>query len=470
MSLFLGRLHPVLVHLPIGLLIAAAGFQAWVAWRRRRGSTSTLEAAVGPLLWLSALGAVVSAGAGFLLGSTGAYGGDTFDRHQWLGFGVAVLAVLTVAARWHAGRKADRNAQVTYQVLLVASLVVLVGASHLGATLTHGEGYLTEHAPGPVKWVLNLLEPRPDEPQVDEPPGQAVVYQALVAPVFETRCVTCHGAERTEGGLRLDHPEGITAGGDHGAVVSPERPGSSELWRRVSLPSTHADVMPPSGRPPVTAAEGALINWWIAGGASFDETLGEAEVGPEVRPVVEALLGPLPPGGPTLPPVSPGQADPEALEAAQEAGFSVKPVAEGLDYVQVQTTNARGSIGDDEVALLAGLGSQVLWLDLAGTSVSDAALETIGGLPHVVRLNLSRTAVTGEGLAHLSGMEYLESLNLYGTAVGDDGLEHLQALSRLRSLYLWQTEVTPSAAEALGSRLPDLEVDTGGGFEASPEA
>ena len=38
----LGRLHPVLVHLPIGLLIAAAGFQAWVAWRRRRGDVSAL--------------------------------------------------------------------------------------------------------------------------------------------------------------------------------------------------------------------------------------------------------------------------------------------------------------------------------------------------------------------------------------------------------------------------------------------
>ena len=56
-----------------------------------------------------------------------------------------------------------------------------------------------------------------------------------------------------------------------------------------------------------------------------------------------------------------------------------------------------------------------MWLDLGGTAVTDAGLESVGRLAHVVRLDLSRTAVSDAGLAHLGDLAYLESLNLYGT-------------------------------------------------------
>jgi len=298
------------------------------------------------------------------------------------------------------------------------------------------------------------------------PPEEAIAFDALIAPIFESRCVACHGAERSEGGLRLDDPGRIGEGGDHGAVVTPERPGASELWRRVSLPPSHPDVMPPHGRSSVTAAEGALLRWWIQEGAPFEKTLGEVEVALDARSVIEATLGPLPAGGPTLPPVSPDDPDPGAVAAAEAAGFSVKAIAAGVAFVQVQTTNATDPIGDTEVATLTALAPQILWLDLGGTEVTDAGLESIGRLPHVVRLDLSRTAVTDEGVAHLTGLAYLESLNLYGTRVGDEGIEHLESLPRLRSLYVWQTATTPAGVERLSVVLPDLEVVAGDGFES----
>jgi hypothetical protein len=223
--------------------------------------------------------------------------------------------------------------------------------------------------------------------------------------------------------------------------------------------------MPPGGRQPVTAAEGALLRWWIAEGASFEATLGEMDVPVEVRPIVEALVGPLPPEGPTLPPGPVAPADATLLAAAEAAGFSLRPIAEGVAFLQV--TYAGGSSGDVDLTALEPLRDQVAWLDLGGAGVSDAGLEGVGALRNLVRLDLSRTGITDAGLAHLPDLHHLESLNLYGTAVTDAGLAHLVGLASLRRLYLWQTTTTSAGVDELRTSLPALEVEPGSDTKAS---
>jgi uncharacterized membrane protein len=462
LALFLGRLHPVLVHLPIGVLVAAGVLQAWVSWRQRRGRASTAEAAIGPLLGLAALGAVVAATAGWLLGANGGYAGDLFARHRLLGFGLAGSALVTAGLWRLASRRSDRSTRLLYGTALVSTLALLVAAGHAGAVLTRGEGYFIEHAPPPLRALIEVFAPEPAFSDIDTPPEQAVVYSALVQPVLESRCVACHGAERSEGGLRLDGPEGIGAGGEHGPAVVPGRPESSELWRRISLPPWHADAMPPPGRRRTTASEGAVLHWWIAEGAPFEKVLAEVEVAPDVRDTIEAHLGPLPPDGPPLPPVKVEHPDPGALAAARTAGFTVKPIADGLSFVLVHAANT-DALGDAELKKLLPLAPQVVWMDLRGTEVTDAGLATVGRFPHLVRLDLSGTSVSDTGLAHLGELPHLESLNLYGTAVGDGGLAHLESLESLRRLYLWQTDATLAAVDRLRAALPELEVEMGGG-------
>ena len=43
-------------------------------------------------------------------------------------------------------------------------------------------------------------------------------FRDAVWPLLLQRCVSCHGAEQQEGGLRLDSREATLQGGDHGAV------------------------------------------------------------------------------------------------------------------------------------------------------------------------------------------------------------------------------------------------------------
>ena len=166
LTLFLGRFHPLLVHFPIVLLVLAGVCDLCAWWGRRtngagvliapsRPALASLGDSTGSVLSLGALSAVAAAGAGYLLGGSGGYGGATFVWHERLGVAVAIGAALTWCG-WILARRSRRPelATVVYRTLLVTTLIVIALAGHLGATLTHGEGYLTEHAPAPIRGWL----------------------------------------------------------------------------------------------------------------------------------------------------------------------------------------------------------------------------------------------------------------------------------------------------------------------------
>ena len=157
--LFVGRFHPLLVHFPIALLLAAGGLEAWVSWRERKGRPTLLRPATGPLLALAAASAVVAAAAGYLLGTSGGFAGEVYERHRWLGLSLAGSAVATAAAFFAGRRRPGRAARIVYLVLLGETLVLLVAAGHAGGTLTHGEGYLTRDAPAPVRALVDRFFP-----------------------------------------------------------------------------------------------------------------------------------------------------------------------------------------------------------------------------------------------------------------------------------------------------------------------
>lgn len=99
-----------------------------------------------------------------------------------------------------------------------------------------------------------------------EPPR----FEADVLPVLYRHCFSCHSEKQAKpkGGLRLDSADAMAEAG----VVLPGKPGDSELLRRVSLPHTDEDVMPPlkGGAQPLSDTERATLHAWIAAGAKMD--------------------------------------------------------------------------------------------------------------------------------------------------------------------------------------------------------
>lgn len=94
-------------------------------------------------------------------------------------------------------------------------------------------------------------------------------FEADVLPVLYRHCFSCHSEKQAKpkAGLRLDSAAAIEEAG----VIVPGRPDASELLKRVSLPSTDGDVMPPlkGGAQPLSDAERALVREWITAGADL---------------------------------------------------------------------------------------------------------------------------------------------------------------------------------------------------------
>jgi len=92
-------------------------------------------------------------------------------------------------------------------------------------------------------------------------------FESDILPIFYRHCFSCHSEKQAQpkGELRLDSARGIR----DGDVIVPGKPDASEMLKRVSLPSTDEDVMPPlkGGAQPLSDAERAMLREWIAGGA-----------------------------------------------------------------------------------------------------------------------------------------------------------------------------------------------------------
>jgi mono/diheme cytochrome c family protein/uncharacterized membrane protein len=250
---FGGRLHPLILHLPIGVLAALIALEslALIACRPLEPSTRRTLAA------LLAATALAAAGSGWLLAHEPSYGGKTLEWHRWLGIALAALASLTCLFSLFA--KAHRY----YALSLIAAALLMIPTGHLGGSMTHGENFLFEPfaraAPSPTSFAPS--------PGVNPTQTPLAASLASVQAIFDTHCVSCHGPSKRKGGLALHTPEALTIGGDSGPSMIPGDPASSELVRRLKLTDDDDERMPPLEKQPLTQADIDTIERWIAAGA-----------------------------------------------------------------------------------------------------------------------------------------------------------------------------------------------------------
>ena len=457
LGLFFGRFHPTIVHFPIALLLVVAGIElsAWRGWLTDSFVTRAAPALLFVAVW-SAIGAAI---AGMFLAQGGGYDLSTFEWHQRLGILTAVVSAFAFV--WRSRGKSETESQLGrgYFALIGVVVVLVAVAGHLGGTLTHGEGYLTRFAPDPVRRVLGLA-PKATLGTVEfGDPATATVYEALVRPVLVEKCVACHNPKIPRGALSLDSPDAIMEGGEDGPVVVPGRGSDSDIIKRIWLPATDRDHMPPDGRPQVTVAEAEVVRWWIDNGASFEQTIADAEPNAAVEQIFASWgMDDIPSGVFALDVPTP---DSSSLRAVRDAGMAVSFVAESQPFVQARCRDTANCMNAQQSAALAVLADQLIWLDLGRSGVTDDQLSVVSGFPHLTRLHLENTRITDASLAYVNGLEYLEYLNVYGTGVTDSGLEVLDSLPALRQIYLWQTRVSKEGAEAFAARWPHVTVTMG---------
>ncbi|MDA7881693.1 PSD1 and planctomycete cytochrome C domain-containing protein [Akkermansiaceae bacterium] len=98
--------------------------------------------------------------------------------------------------------------------------------------------------------------------------GGKVDFHKEIMPIFEDRCVKCHGPEKQKSEFRLDQRAVMLKGGDSGLpAIVPGDPKKSFLVEVISDEDSDM-AMPPKGDP-LTTEQIALISKWIEEGAEW---------------------------------------------------------------------------------------------------------------------------------------------------------------------------------------------------------
>ena len=101
----------------------------------------------------------------------------------------------------------------------------------------------------------------------------AAAFSKQVLPLLKTRCITCHGPEKQEGGLRLDSREAAIKGGDQGPAIVPGDAESSLFVKAITFADPNLQ-MPPKQK--LSESETAVFRHWIQDGAAWPINASEA--------------------------------------------------------------------------------------------------------------------------------------------------------------------------------------------------
>ena len=432
----IGNFHPVLVHMPIGILMFAFVLEIYQRIRPSENLGNSIKLALG----LGVLSAFSAIGTGLLLESNGAYDAELLFRHKWMAI---VLTLISIGIFFAKDTKKPLFAKLYFPLFITVN-IMLVLAGHWGGSMTHGEGFLTKASTSNTNNIAN----------VDE----AIVYHDIIQPILDAKCVSCHNTKKAEGNLLMTSQAELLIGGDTGNPLdSLVDLGMPLMAHRVALPLEDEEHMPPKGKVQLTSNEIALLNWWLENKNCFEcktadlnrnkkiqGYLNDLEEDTSTRSLLAKSLEPAPETW---------------LSNLDALGTSIYPLKEGSPLYIVHLANKK-DLTEASFELLEEYSEHVVELNLGNSNFSDSIVSVLSSFENLTKLQLQNTAITDNGVQEVTKLDNLESLNLYGTAITNAALEGIKALPKLTDLYLWQTEITMEAVSNYMTANPSTKVHT----------
>ncbi|MEO0899507.1 MAG: c-type cytochrome domain-containing protein [Bacteroidota bacterium] len=444
LAIFWGRFHPLLVHLPIGLLIGVGITEGMALFPRFKdwGKLSSV------LLLVAFVSSLLAAWMGLSLEHAGRYAGDALNRHKWMGPTlVALTGLLWIMKKGWLGDLSKWS-----PVGMLMALILMTITGHRGGELTHGEGYLSQFMPGSKTMEDELIAETPQDHD------SIKIFQDLIQPVFEEKCMHCHGNERTYGGLNLGSLAKAQAGGLHGSLWVRGNPEESEIIKRLSLQRTNKKYMPPSGEP-LTYPQIRLLSWWIESGASAKAGIPENPpkdimaqlenrygIDLSEKSYIESI------GEKIFP-------DEELIQRLAQHGFRVEALAQNNGLLAVEAPDTSWEEGFVEV--LQPAASFITVLNFQKYKGSLVEIGKIQDWPHLTQLTLMGQEIEIDKLNTILKAPHLESLNLTQTKIKGDLLAVLQGSEHLKTLYVWESSLNEKQISELERQLPNVELVKG---------
>lgn len=430
-----GRLHPVLLHLPIGLLLVTV----IMLFTRHYFEGRSVDDLVILLLHFTALTASFTTLMGLLLSLEGSFGADQLWLHKWMGVALSFLCWSLLFLR---------NNLKVLKLLGLAGVILLIFTGHYGANLTHGEDFV---------WApLQTEEPRVTRIITDS----TTLFTATVEPILESKCYGCHNQKKAKGNLVLTSIQSIEEGGKNGPVWKPEDAANSLIVERLLLPLDHKEHMPPKDKTQLTEDEVTFISLWIDSGADTEKKLIELSEGDTLAKLASLIVPRYQQFGGDEPQYTFQFASAEKIRKLSRPNRTVIQIAKNEPAIQADFY-LRESFDPKSIEELTEVKEQLISLNLSKMPVKDSDLKTISKFSNLEVLNLNNTEITGSGFDALAGLPRLRSLSLSGTNVSTAALRDLGKLSGLKEVFIWNTKVAKTDLEALRKEFANIHWDQG---------
>ncbi len=445
--LFLGRFHPLILHFPIVLIILVALLELL----KQFFSLKIRKGVIKVFLIIAALSTLGSIGAGFFLYASGEYAGQLIDQHFWAA-SITGFSILATTALYFIYNDKKRYYPYYFSGLLI-SMIAVSYTSHVGGSITHGQDFLTEH----LLLMTNGIKASSDKSESD-----MQVYEDMIAPIFESRCMSCHNEQKLKGGLLMTSYENLFKKGKSGnSTIKVGLPDSSELYKRVVLPIDHDDHMPPDGKTPMTESEIALLKFWIESGASNSLVVAEARKNLTVAPLIDQLLPELNRYRMKIEiaNLKTEAAQRELNKVAERLSVSIRrdSLSDG-NYFTLAMQFPPAPFTNDQFRELKPYYEVFSKVSLTSSGIDDEGLYYISQMTNLKELYLQKTKLNGSGLVFLQKMVNLEILNLSFTQVDDKAALEILKFPNLKKVFLYRTNTSKEVVEALAKYKPDVQI------------
>jgi uncharacterized membrane protein len=445
--LFLGRLHPLVLHFPIVLIILCLLFEI----ARHYGLLKLGDSILLIVLLTAACSTLLSVGAGYFLFASGDYSGNLMEQHYWAGV-ITGFAIFTTVGLFLIYWSTSRFYAI-YIGALVLSNISVAYTSHLGGSITHGQDYLTEH----LELVMSKSEAH--EPKAE---AEMLIYEDMIAPIFESKCLSCHNAQKAKGSFVMTSYENIMKAGESNLPsLTPQVPEKSELFNRTILPEDHKDHMPPEGKTPLTENEITLLKYWIKSGAQKELMVQEAKKNDTLKSVIENLLPELSRyrRKAHIANIKLKVLEEELAEVAKTLSVKIeKDSAADEGFFTLAMSFPPAPLTNEQFKILHPYAEVFSKASLVSSGLDDDGLYYIGQMVNLEKLFLQKTRIDGSGIIYLQNLTKLKVLNLSFTKFDDKAAIDLLKIPSLQEVYLYRTQTSRQVAEALQKNRAGLKI------------
>lgn len=435
-----GRMHPLVLHFPIVLLLLAMALEFFRDSTRFR-EQEFYKHFTATVLLAGVISAGISVIMGLFLSREEGYNDSLLAWHKWTGASIFFITSFVYAYRnsgWYKPAIAKASA--------IATTVCLLVAGHYGSVLTHGDNFIWQPVMANSSTVVSFEEAR--------------VFDHVIKPIFEAKCLSCHNPDKLKGKLILTDSVSISKGGKTGKLFIAGKPEGSLLLRRLHLPHENKKHMPPAGKTQLTPEELELLEVWIQQDAKFKVKIASLPPEDSFRIRATAFLKPKEVKEEIF---HFAAADEQIIKNLNTNYRVVSPLSKESPALSVNIYN-KDEYSSKTLSELKEVRRQIISLESGKMPVKDEDLKIIAGFENLRRLNLNFTEITGKGLEALVPLKYLENLSLSGTKVTYADLEHLlPSFNSLNTLAIWDTPLSTSEISEL--QKANRNVQLLGGFK-----